>query len=149
MTTFNINPTKYNPFLKFQAGITVKVCVFDSRQDMYSYFDKYLTYGEIIEKPNYLAIVKPEPDFCNISKEGDMVDVVKTKMATMLFCKERLGGALVNHESVHAALAALRNLKQFPNLNIEDCDNEEEKLAYTIQEISRAIYDKFYKLNIW
>ena len=78
-----------------------------------------------------------------------MVDVVKTKMSTMLFCKERLGGSIVTHESVHAALATLRNLKQFPTLDEEDCDNEEEKLAYTVQEIVRAICDKFYKLKIW
>ncbi len=149
MLTFNVNPTKHNPFLKFQAGITVKICVFDVKTDMYKYFDKYLTYGEIIEKPNYLAIVKPEPDLYKIDKDGKMVDIIKTKMATMLFCKEKMGGALVTHESVHAALATLRNLKQFPNLNIEDCNNEEEKLAYTIGEIVRAIYDKFHLLNIW
>lgn len=67
----------------------------------------------------------------------------------LMFYRGNMGASIVTHEIVHAALQYLRVASTLPKLDDENCDDEEERLAYTISDLTKLLVRKFYAHKIY
>ena len=148
MLEFNIYPLSELKQFQKSDNLYIKVMVFGDREAMYDFYrDNFSGHEE-----NFGAITCPTPT-TYIYQKDQTVEVKDSKICDILFApttvENKVGGSVVIHESVHAAFNVYGYLKLKFQYNDEDCDNEEENLAYLIQQIAYLINLKFYELEIW
>jgi hypothetical protein len=85
-----------------------------------------------------LALVHPS---CGYSPKGEETIFYGPMFATLYVCEERMGSELLCHESVHIAMAHERYIMRFGMKYGEDCDEDEERLAYYTGRVFRGIVE--------
>lgn len=121
------------------------VLVFPTREAMYA----YATWRDFLTEPNFGAMVRPMHTITFHSR-GERL---RSRLGEMYFCRQRIGGSVVAHESLHAALATLRMTAKPASLHFDyDSDQgleNEERLCYTLGSIDRQIAIALYRFGVW
>lgn len=109
--------------------------IFDNAKELEKYLDKI--------QPglchNCLGQVTPTP---YISREDG--EYYCSKFATMFLSEGNLGVGIIAHECLHLALAYERYVLGFRGDYGNDCNDDEERLAYKLTEFVRMVYEIIY-----
>ena len=97
----------------------------------------------------YAALTQPQVTYTK-TKKGKW----KPKnhcLGFVAFCKQRCGGGVIAHESLHIALCFLRaqHHSEFQLTDAEHIDDTEEELGYVLWNVVRRITTGFYKYKIY
>lgn len=167
MEQFKINPTKLNPYFK-KEDVFIRVCIFDSFEEMFKYHKDKYGFLDFCEMDNagldiasinilrqqqktkgFIAKFRPQSNDVKVGENGDLVEIRNRRIGVILLCKQELNASVIAKQVLHATLATLRHLNSFPNISKDCYDEEEEKIAYTLQRITEQILHDLNQNKIW
>ncbi len=120
------------------------VLVFDSKVRMWDWYRNWCrTTGKKGEK--YGGFLAQHCAYTLHRIKSDGSEEMSGEIGMLMFHQGCLGSVIVSHEAVHAALQYMRVTAGIPRLDPQNCDEEEERLAYHISDLTQALVKKFYQ----
>lgn len=131
--------------LKVGANNHFVVRVFDTKNEMWKYFDGYREKNGLpFERPDFGAIVIPYE--VRNTKTNDLA----SDIGEILFYRGLVGAGVIAHEMGHAAMWAERLLYGNKNASFGEGNNEtEERFLYTLADLVKKTVAKFYKIGVY
>lgn len=124
-----------------------QVYIFNNKADMRRMFKKL---DMTDEDDRFGAVVMPQMRIKFPKKgKGSKKGIVHPSLGYVLFSKTQLRAEEIAHEAVHMATNYLRIMNPKSLVLSDECDDNEEDLAYAVGHCANALVKGLYRTKVW